>query len=76
MSAQEVFAQGSVCPGGVSAQGCVRQIPPVNRLADACENITMPQLRCGQLISYVPMDDLTGYKSICFIGHYKLCGLK
>ena len=22
--------------------------PPVNRMTDACENITLPQLRCGR----------------------------
>ena len=24
------------------------QTPPVNRMTDACENITLPQLRCGR----------------------------
>ena len=36
-------------PRGVSAPGlggvCV---PPVNRMTDACKNITLPQLRCGR----------------------------
>ena len=30
--------------GGVPAQ----VFPPVNRMTDACENITLPQLRCRQ----------------------------
>ena len=39
--------------GGVSAPGggipaCTEaDPPPVNRITDACENITLPQLRCG-----------------------------
>ena len=32
-----------VCPGGVVYQGCT---PPVNRMTDACENITLSKLRC------------------------------
>ena len=51
---------GSVCSGGWSAPGdvyseggCllpggVRYCPPVNRITDACKNITLPQLRCGR----------------------------
>ena len=42
---------GVPCPGrcvpgprGVPAQ----VLPPVNRMTDACENITLPQLRCGR----------------------------
>ena len=40
-------------PKGVSGRGCVctgrcLPAPPVNRMADACENITLPQLRCRQ----------------------------
>ena len=31
-------------PGGVHAQ----VLPPVDRMTHACENITLPQLRCGQ----------------------------
>ena len=44
----DVFAQGGVCleevclPGGVSARH------PLNRITDACENITLSQLRCGR----------------------------
>ena len=47
-----------LCVGGVSVQGgglCLGSLfrglsppPPVNRITDACENITLPQLRCGQ----------------------------
>ena len=37
----EVSAWG-VCPGG-----CLPH-PPVNRITDACENTTLPQLRCGR----------------------------
>ena len=39
-----VSAQGGVCPGG----GCLPDTHPVNRMTDACENITLPQLRCGR----------------------------
>ena len=40
---------GDVYPGGVSARGiCVWQTPPVDRMTDACENITLPPLRCGR----------------------------
>ena len=48
--------------GGVSAWGCLllggggcvipacteADTPPVNRITDACKNITLPQLRCGR----------------------------
>ena len=30
-------------PGGVPGQ-----LPPINRITDACKNITLPQLRCGR----------------------------
>ena len=56
-SSQGGFAWLSVCPGGVSAQGGVLPggvcpggcLPdphprPVDRMTDACENITFPQL--------------------------------
>ena len=43
-----VSAQRAVCPGGVCREGLLPDIPPVNRIADACENITLPQLRCGR----------------------------
>ena len=40
----------SMHPGGVSAQGVssTHPLPPVDRMTDACENITLPQLRCGR----------------------------
>ena len=55
--ARGVSAQGGcVCrgcvPGGVCAGGCLPQCmvgythTPVDRMTDACENITLPQLRC------------------------------
>ena len=38
---------GGMClPGGDVCRVCV--YPPVNRMTDACENITLPQLRCGR----------------------------
>ena len=44
---------GYVCPGracmsgGVCmARGCVLRMPPVNRMTDACENITLPKTIC------------------------------
>ena len=47
--AREVSGQGSVCRGGgVSAQGVSATHTLVNRITDACENITLPQLPCGQ----------------------------
>ena len=37
-----------VCPGGcLPRRGCLPHTP-VNRITDACENITLPQLRCGR----------------------------
>ena len=53
VSAQGVFTQG-VSAQGVSAQGgCLPQCilgytPPLDRMTDACENITLPQLSCGR----------------------------
>ena len=58
VSARGVSARG-VCPGGCLAEGCLPQCmlgytppethtPLVNRITDACENITFPQLRCGR----------------------------
>ena len=46
----------AVCSRGwVSARGCLpvgdvcqTTPPPVNRMTDVCENITLPQLRCGR----------------------------
>ena len=40
-----------VCPGGggrMSARGGVCQTLPVDRMTDACENITFPQLLFGR----------------------------
>ena len=34
--------------GGVSQHALRQTHPPVNRITDACENITLPQLRCGR----------------------------
>ena len=53
VSAQGISAQEGVCPGrclprrmsaqGVSARGCLpHPHPPVDRMTDACENITFP----------------------------------
>ena len=52
---------GGLCPGRVSVWGALSKgccclgglpdrdpLPPVNRTTDACENITLPQLRCGR----------------------------
>ena len=35
---------GGVCLGGSLPRGGVYQTPPVDRITDACENITLPQL--------------------------------
>ena len=41
--------KGSVCPGVSVLGGCLPGgTPPVDRMTDACENITLPQLRCGR----------------------------
>ena len=34
--------------GGGGIPACTEAEPPVNRITDGCENITMPQLRCGR----------------------------
>ena len=40
-----VAARQGVCQGG--CQGCVcGRHPPMDRMADTCKNITLPQLRC------------------------------
>ena len=50
----EVSAQGVSALRGVSALGgcilaCIEaDTPPVNRITDACKNITLAQLRCGR----------------------------
>ena len=52
-----VWAGGVPGPGGYLVPGGVylvlggylpRYSPPVNRMTDACKNITLPQLRCGR----------------------------
>ena len=59
-----VWSQGGSGPGGVSAPGgcllwgavvsqhALRQTPspdpPMDRITDACKNITLTQLRCGR----------------------------
>ena len=50
VSAQRVSARGGlprgVClPGGCLPGGCLPDTPPANRMTNACENITFPQLR-------------------------------
>ena len=45
VSAQGVSAQGGVYWG--LPESVCHTHPPVNRMTDACENITFPQLRCG-----------------------------
>ena len=40
----------SALGGGVSQHGQRQTPPPVNRITHACENITLPQLRCGRLM--------------------------
>ena len=46
-----VYSWGVSPPGGyargVVSQHALRQTPPVDRITDACKNITLPQLRCG-----------------------------
>ena len=34
--------------GGGGIPSCTKADPPVNRITDACENTTLPQLRCGR----------------------------
>ena len=55
VSAQGVSAQGDCLPsmhlggGGVCLPQCILgYTPSPNRITDACENITLPQLRCGR----------------------------
>ena len=38
-----VYLRGGCLPRGVSARH-----PPVDRMTDSCENITLPQLHCGR----------------------------
>ena len=45
------WSRGFACYGGMLSQHALRQTPsPVNRITHACENITLPQLRCGRLL--------------------------
>ena len=39
---------GGVCSRRVVSQHALRQTPPMNRITHACENITLPKLRCGR----------------------------
>ena len=40
---------GCLLPGGVGIPACTEaDTPPVNRITDACKNITLAQLRCGR----------------------------
>ena len=49
--ARGCLARGSVCPGEVCAQGGVHLHPPVDRMTDACENITFAQLLLWTVIT-------------------------
>ena len=43
------WSRGVPGPGCVcSRSGGCQVLPPVNRMKDACKNITLPQLRCGR----------------------------
>ena len=37
-----LWSRGGVCPA------CTEADPPVDRITDACKNITLAQLRCGR----------------------------
>ena len=39
-----LLGEGGVCPWDVSARGCLPDPPNADRMTDACENITFPQL--------------------------------
>ena len=39
---------GCLLHGGVVSQHALRQTPPMDRITDACKNITLAQLRCGR----------------------------
>ena len=45
---QECIPVGCVPSAAVAVGGGVSTSPPVNRITDACKNITLPQLRCGR----------------------------
>ena len=43
------LGERGVCSWGVVSQHALRQTPPpVDRITDACKNITLAQLRCGR----------------------------
>ena len=70
VSAQEGVCLGIVCPVGVSA--CGGCLPggmytslPVDRMTDACENITFPQL----LLRMVTRMHSSRMRRACFNGH-------
>ena len=46
----ENICPGGVCPGGsvCPGEGVCLLDPPVNRITERCENITLLQLRCGR----------------------------
>ena len=43
-----VCSRGGVCSGGGIPACTEADTPPVNRMTDACKNITLAQLRCGR----------------------------
>ena len=46
---REGSAPGGMGGGWVVSQHALRQTPPpVDRITDACKNITLPQLHCGR----------------------------
>ena len=47
VSHRGLSAQGIVCPGGCLPQ-CMLGYTSMNRMTNACENITLPQLLCGR----------------------------
>ena len=63
--------RGCLLREGVVSQHALRQTPPLDRITDACKNITLPQLRCGR---YLIVPDL--YQLICvltIVCHLSLC---
>ena len=42
------LVRGVPGPGGGGIPACTEADPHVNKITDACENITLPQLRCGR----------------------------
>ena len=44
-----VYPEGGCLPRGcLPREGVSARHPPMDRMTDACKNITLPQLRCGQ----------------------------